>query len=105
MITVLESKDSISISASELGAMSKDERLDWLNTAPDGSKITGLYSIRSDFEQRIEKRSGYKKVYGGIGAGSSLSYSSWYVAGYEDPYISSTIRKAYDGTSKYYYTK
>ena len=93
------------IDAYKLGTMTKEERNNWLNDAPDGSTITGLYNKDgpyTDIEITIRKESGYEKLYGPMSGNTPIRYSEWKKAGYKDPYISRTIRDASEGTSKYY---
>lgn len=89
-------------SVSRLGTMSKEDRRAALDNAPVGTRISGLISKRTGNEVHVEKVEGYSRVYGGIGAGSSIKSTVWEVEGSTDPYISRTIRTAVEGTNKYY---
>lgn len=91
--------------ANDIGSMSREERIQYLNDAPVGTKISGLVSIRSGMEQVVEKHEAYSRVYGGVGAGSAILETYWTIGGSKDNYISSTIKDAADGKSRYYKLK
>ena len=82
--------------------MSKEERNEWLDNAPVGTRINGMFYIDSDNEVIVEKVEGYKTVHGGIGAGSKIHEVYWTIGGYKSPYISRILRTAEEGTNKYY---
>lgn len=89
-------------SLDDLRKMSDAELKKFLDEAPAGTKITGIYHNRSGMEAVVEKHEGYKAIYGGIGAGSRIKESNWRIGGSDDHYIVSTIKGILSGTNKYY---
>ena len=73
-----------------------------LESLPNGTRITGVYSKHSGMEAVIEKRSGYRTGWDLNGLVGRVAFTEWTVFGYADPYIKSTLRGVLDGTSKYY---
>lgn len=92
-------------SANALGEMSREERKKWLDDAPDGATISGLINKRTGNEAIVRKERGYQEVYGGIGAGSRIEYSTWRINGDAEPRMAQVIRTAYEGTNQYYSIK
>jgi len=100
-------KASAPNSAQSLGKMTREERKQWLENAPAGTKITGLYNKSGPYageEVEIEKKSGYKKQPDITGRLGAVEFSEWTNGGYADPYMAKTLREAFEGTSKYYTT-
>lgn len=91
--------------AKTIGLMSKDGRKAWLENAPNHSTIKGLFSLRTNQEQVIEKVSAVVKGTGSMSYGMTRQESYWTLAGAKEPYISKTLKEAANGTSKYYYCK
>lgn len=94
--------EPISIQAVELGTMSKEDRLNWLQSAPDDSKIYGLIDKRTGREVIVRKRCGYVRSSSYLNTYDSRNFGEWLISGYADPRISATIKQATDGTNKYY---
>ena len=95
-----ESKDT----AASLGTMSKEDRRKFLDEAPAGTKLSGLYDLRTGSELTVEKQSGYSDVFTRYGTREKLAYNDWYIAGVKQPLMSRTLREAAEGTNKYYTT-
>lgn len=72
-----------------------------LDALPDGTKITGIINASTGKEAIVEKRTVYKAIYGGVGAGSRIPETNWYVNGVPDPYF----RRILSGKNKYYKIK
>jgi predicted ABC-type ATPase len=82
--------------------MSKEERKAWLENAPVGTKISGLYSKRTGNEISVEKQEGYHQIYGGVGAGTKIKETYWTIEGSKTTTPAKTLREAEEGTNKYY---
>ena len=88
-----------------LGKMSDDERKKYLDEAPVGTKIKGIFSKRSGNPIIAQKEGGYKAVYGGVGAGTRLHEENWRVSGSDDHYFDRTVKQISEGENKYYTKK
>lgn len=73
-----------------------------LINAPDGTRITGVFSKRSGMEVIIEKRTGYRTGWDTTGSASRAQFTEWAISGYADPYIKKTLSEVLNGTNKYY---
>lgn len=83
--------------------MTKEERRQWTENAPVGTKIEGLVDRRTGRSIEVEKVTGYSMPRATLGGGvSRLQETYWTVNGSKDPYINRTLREAEEGTSKYY---
>lgn len=96
----------IIIDAENLIGKSKDEIKKILDEAPIGSQIIHIRdkSNRFNIDKYIEKAAAYKSNYHqGIGSPHNFKNHEvfWKVAGYEDPYIVTTIYNAVNNTDKY----
>lgn len=94
--------EPISIQAAELGTMSKEDRLNWLQSAPDDSRIYGLINKRTGEEVIVRKRCGYVRSSSYLNTYDSRNFGEWLISGYADPIISTTIKQATNGTNRYY---
>ena len=70
--------------------------------APNGTRITGVFSKRSGMEVIIEKRSGYRTGCDMTGSVGRAQFTEWAISGYANPYIEKTLSEVLDGTNKYY---
>lgn len=91
--------------AASIGKMTSANRDKYLNEAPVGTKIKGLYSKRSGREVTVEKQEGYLMAWDLGGNVGRRKDTYWTFNGSKEPYTASEIRKAFDGTSNYYTTK
>ncbi|MCI6649143.1 MAG: hypothetical protein MSH24_06395 [Lachnospiraceae bacterium] len=80
--------------------MTKDQRTACLDEAPVGTRITGLYAKNDGHELKVEKKEGYIP---GLLSNQSTIY--WAIDGEKQTVLSMHLRKAADGSSKYYTTK
>lgn len=97
----VESKSKNASNEYKLG-MSREERKAWLENAPVGTKISGLYSKRTGNEITVEKREGYRQIYGGAGAGTKIKETYWAIEGSETTVPAKILREAEEGTHKSY---
>lgn len=81
--------------------MSAEDRTKFLNEAPVGAKITGLYNKINGKALKVEKKSG------GYGTGylTSRKRTFWTINGIEEPHIGAALKKAANGKSRDYTTK
>lgn len=90
-------------SATAIGKMTKEERVKYLDEAPVGTKISGIYDLRTGNELTAEKQSGYSDSFGAWGR-QKVESTEWYLGGVKQLTMARTIRQANDGTSPYYTT-
>lgn len=90
--------------ASAIGKMTVENRQKYLDEAPVGTRIKGIYDKEDGHEYRVEKKEAYSMTNSLTGRVGRRKKTYWTFDGYEEKYPARAIRTAFDGTSKYYTT-
>lgn len=94
---------NIPVSISSFAYLNKEDRTASLQNAPDGAKISGIYSKRSGREVSVERTCSYSMPFRSyIGTTETMKTTYWTVAGDKDSCIQQTIRTILEGTNPYY---
>lgn len=84
--------------ADTISKMGRDERRNYLNDAPVGTKIGGYYSLRTGEEVTVEKTEGYTDVFTQAAGRQKLHETYWSINGQRDNLPARTLRTAGEGT-------